>query len=197
MTKYLLLAALAAIPTHVFAEDILSTATGNWAGESNQGYYFRAELYDNGDFVGLRICQSLDAAPATCTDDQAELNNREFQAHMTIGVNLKNTLIANLDGTLTVYAAGDDESYSFSEYVVVQMMDNQFTVMGYHVMSLELATPDGTKGDVYACEVDVWNDRAAWTTGQPTWTGAGFEDKNASQWHPQRATELGMCPAVG
>ena len=197
MTRHLFAALLAALPASAFAQDILSTATDNWAGASNEGFYYRAELYANGEFVGLRICQSLDAAPASCPNEAIELNNPMIQGYMTIGVNLENTLIANSDGTLTLHARADDESYTFTENVVIQMMDNQFTVMGYFLKSSEIEQIDGQERDIFECNADVWNNVAEWSFGPSTWQGAAFEDKNASRWHPQRAAELGICPAVG
>jgi hypothetical protein len=194
--KHLLLAAIAALPVPALAQNILSTATGNWAGASNQGFYFRAELYANGDSVGLRICQSIEAAPASCPDDLAELNNTMIQGYMTVGVNLENTLIANPDGTLTLHARADDESYTFTENVVIQMMDNQFTVMGYFINSSEIAQIEGQERDIYECNADVWNDRAEWSTSPSTLQGAAFEDKNASLWTTKRAFELGICPPI-
>ena len=196
MTKHLIASLLAAFPAGAFAQDILSTATGNWAGASNQGFFYRAELYPNGDFVGLRICQSLDAPPASCPADAIELNNPAIQGHMTIGVNLENTLIANPDGTLTLRARADDESYTFTENVVIQMMDNQFTVMGYFLNSSEIEQVEGQERDIFECNADVWNDVAEWSFGPSTWQGASFEDKNASLWHPGRAAELGICVAI-
>ena len=180
-------------PVPLHAGEVISTATGNWAGASNQGFYYRAELYENGDHVGLRICQSIEGVPASCPADQAALDVPQIQYRMTIGVNLQNVLEAKPDGSLVVHAQAEDEAYGFVEDVTIQMMDNQFTVMRYDMASVPLVVGDDEMA--YACSVNIWEDRAE-NGGNPEWQGASFEDKNAAYWSPNRIYELQACPVI-
>jgi hypothetical protein len=181
----LLALGLMVAPAH--AEIMLSEVTGNWAGKSQQGFYFRAALSQEGDTARLRIWHDLNGVPE---GGEPQLDNGEIAlAAFTTTQELR--LRETGDGTvLTVFTGFADETGSGRERVDIRYMDNQFTVVGYH---LEL---DRDTGAPWVCRVDTLGGFREVEGAGSDFAVRPFEELNASAWFYGAAFDDGYCPAV-
>ncbi|MGL4311749.1 MAG: hypothetical protein ACRCSU_14825 [Paracoccaceae bacterium] len=182
---------LAAAPA--CAQDVLSEVSGNWAAPKNDGFYYRATLTPDGEYVRLRIYQG---ATPDLTEADLQLDNSGIGSLMTIGVDLVNELRVGPDGRLTIHASGADESYGFSEEIDIHYIDNQFTVVGYRQAITELNQMPDTAEEDYACEVKPAEGKILWAGIENPFPELAFEDLNAGEWNVLSAVELGLCPAI-
>jgi hypothetical protein len=176
---------LAAAPAH--AEFLLSEVTGNWAGTSQQGFYFRAVLSQEGDAARLRVWHDLNGVPE---GGDPQLDNAEIAlGAFTTTQELR--LRETGEGTvLTVFTGFADETGSGREWVNIRYMDNQFTVVSYQ---FEL---DAEVGAPWSCQLDLLQGYRTVNNEESDFARPGFEDLNASEWFPGAAFSDGYCPAV-
>jgi hypothetical protein len=194
MKRLAIAAFLAALPALASAEDtVIGEASGNWAGPSNQGFFYRAELIlekPNGafdDFVRLRIFQGTDAIPSASGAPQ--LDNPDITMRL-IGVG-EQRLETGADGALILATEGADETAEFAERIVIRFIDNQFTVVGYFLAI------DEAEFEPYSCEADLWNGETVFNGARwPEARRMGFEGLNASAWSFRLAVERGACPPL-
>lgn len=169
----------------VFAETLLSEASGNWAGASGQGFSFLARLTQNEDMARLRIWGGNPGEPAVAEGDPQFDNATIAIGAFTTKQDLE--VLETADGSIlqivTEYA---DEEGSGRIVTQLQFLDNQFTVIGYS-HSGELA------GQRHDCEVDLWQMTATEDGTTRDLEPVGFEALNASDWTWDAAYERGFC----
>jgi hypothetical protein len=142
------------LPGIAGAEDVLAEASGNWAGPNGGGFWFRAELVQNGDKARLTIWNALDGVPQ---GGDPALDNPEFGLlafASEAGPSLE--VFDNDAGTgsiLMVVTDFADEEGEGREVVQIQFIDNMFTVVSYYHAS-QLYVPDGPP-EPYSCDVDL------------------------------------------
>ncbi|WP_284163554.1 hypothetical protein [Frigidibacter sp. SD6-1] len=198
ISTYALLAGLAgALPAS--AETVLSEVTGNWAAPANDGFYYRALLTHEGDYLRLRIFEgmSADALPAEPTFDSPRI------AYASTLPEARDWLEVGPEGQLFLNSVAVNESHVYSERLWVHHMDNQVTVMGYETynngpdavasMPANPFTCWGTH--CYSCVADVWDGTSAIGDEPYAHISAPVEAINAATWTPETIYELGLCPA--
>ncbi|MCU0801670.1 MAG: hypothetical protein MUD11_07825 [Rhodobacteraceae bacterium] len=176
---------LVAAPAH--AEFLLSEVTGNWAGKSQQGFYFRAVLSQEGDAARLRIWQDIAGVPE---GGDPQLDNAEIA--LAAFTTLQELRLRETDAgmVLTVFTGFADETGSGREWVNIRYMDNQFTVVGYQ---LEL---DAAVGAPWSCEVDLLLGYRTVNNAGSGFARPAFADLNAGTWFAGAAFDDGYCPLV-
>ncbi|WP_267633637.1 hypothetical protein [Frigidibacter sp. RF13] len=193
-----LLASLAgALPAA--ADTILSDVTGNWAAPQNNGFYYRAVLSQDGDYLRLRLYEGMaaDGLPTEPTFDNPKI------AYASTRPGAKDWLEVAPDGQLLLNGLTVNESHVYSDRLSIRHMDNQITVMGFATYNngpdAVASMPDdpftcwGT--NCYSCVADVWEGLSV-VGGKPyTRIDAAFEAINAAIWTPDTIYELGLCPA--
>jgi hypothetical protein len=173
------------------AQDLLSEASGNWAGSSNGGFFFRAELTRNDDRVRLRIWNALDAVPA---GDDLQFDNPEI-ALGAFATDQRLEVVETPDGSiLQVVTEFADEEAEGREVLQIQYLDNQYTVIGYYHLST--GYNPGGEPISYECKVDLWNGKAAVDGSRRDLPPMDFETKNASGWRFGAAFDRGYCPQL-
>ncbi len=164
--------------------------TGNWAGPSNQGFYFRAALEQSApDSVSLLIWNGNDAVPARA--GEPALNVPEFALSAFVRAQGLQ-LVEDADGTtLQVVTDFADEVAEGREVVSIQFLDFQYTVVGYSHHSEEYAEGGGTIP--YACDIDFRGGKVTENGTTRDLPAMDFEATNASGWHFAVAFDRGWC----
>jgi hypothetical protein len=177
----LLTACLTVCAMPLWAEEVLSQATGNWGGTDNGGFYFRAELTQNATTARLRIWNALDGIPQ---DGAAQFDKIENGQRLEV-------LTAQGGTVLQVITEFADEAYEGSVTVDIQYLDNQFTVIGYHHHDVAY------QGRVaFDCDADLWNGTVTANGVTSDLPPRDFEALNASGWTYTTARERGICPGL-
>lgn len=171
------------------AQTVLSEASGNWAGPSNQGFHFRAELVQNEDRLGLRIWNAIDGVPRASDDPAFENDRIELGAFATLQA--LEVVETPAGSTLQVVVEFADEEAEGRSVTRIQFLDNQFTVVGYSHQS-RFYTPDGAP-IVTDCDVDLWNRTAIENGVERRLEPVDFEALNASDWTLGAAFDRGFC----
>lgn len=169
----------------------LSDVTGNWAGASNQGFYFRAVLSEEGQTARLKIWNELDAVPAA--DENAQLDNAgiSLMAHASEGFP-RLEVVGTPDGSiLQVVNQFADEEYEGRTVTQIQYLDNQFTVIGFYHKDTRYSD-----SQTFECELDLWNGKATVNGVTRDLPPMDFEAQNASGWTYRAAFDRGFCPSV-
>ncbi|MFN6926046.1 MAG: hypothetical protein ACK4P8_10405 [Tabrizicola sp.] len=171
------------------AQTVVSEASGNWAGSSNQGFYFTAQLVQNRDRLGLVIWNGNDSVPGTQGDpefsnDQIELGAFETKQVLEVfeGPN---------GATLQIVVEFADEEAEGRSVTQIQRIDNQYTVTGYYHLS-KFYNPGG-EPLTYECDVDLWNMVSIDNGQERRLAPVGFEALNASDWTFGAAFDRGFC----
>lgn len=171
----LILSLALALATPAAAEEVLSEVSGNWAGPSNQGVYFRAELTQHQETAGLKIWAGYDA-PAT--DQNLDFDNDRI-ALSAYATSQRLEVLDTADGSiLQVITEYADEAGEGKAVVQIQFLDFQYTVIGYSHHGISY-NPDGAPLP-YDCDVDL--------------TPMATEDTNASDWTFDTPFDRGYCP---
>ncbi len=172
------------------AQTILSEATGNWAGPSNEGFYFRAQLSPTKDMARLKIWGgSLDGVPAASGDPEFDNDQIALGAFAT-----RQELEVYDSGNgsvLQVVTEFADEDAEGRNVVQIQYIDNQYTVVGYYHLS-KFYNPGG-EPFTRECDVDLWNMVSIDNGQERQLEPVGFEALNASDWTWDAAFERGFC----
>jgi hypothetical protein len=183
----LVLSALLAFPA--VAQTVVSEASGNWAGASNQGFYFTAQLVQYKDRLGLLIWNGNDGVPAAKGDP--EFDNRQIELG-AFATRQALEVFENTNGTvLQIVVEFADEEAEGRSVTQIQRIDNQYTVTGYYHLS-KFYNPGG-EPVAYECDVDLWKmvtiDNGQERQLQPV----AFEELNASSWSWGAAFDRGFC----
>ncbi len=173
-----------------FSQTVLTEATGNWAGASNEGFYFRARLTQNDDKAALVIWGGrTDRVPDAAGDpdfdnDQIELGSFATKQELEVYDTGKGSILQ----VVTEFADEDAEGRSV---VQIQFIDNQYTVVGYYHRS-KFYNPGG-EPSFYECDVNLW-DMVSIENGQErVLDPVGFDALNASDWTYSAAFDRGFC----
>lgn len=189
MLRKLMLLPLFALPAQ--AGPILSEVTGNWAGESNQGFYFRAQMEDMGDHVALQIWNGMGAVPEAVGDPAMRVETLMFRSNLIEPGEQRLELIPGSD-TMTLLAVTEsaDEQAETREALTIEFMDNMFMATGYYWRITDFQSPDMS----YECDADLVSGKILTAGVDEAGPTLSFEDKNAALWTPTRIFELGYCP---
>lgn len=202
MTPYLLALTAVVLSTGALrAETVLSDVTGNWAAPKNDGYFYRAVLTQEGEYLRLRIYQGMSA---DTIEAEPQFDNPKIAyAAASAGPGGKDWLEVGAQGELYLSDLTVNEGYAYTERLMIRMMDNQFTAMAFEQTNNgpdSVATmPDHPVGcwtdSCYSCKADLWNVSAVAGGESITLSQPDFAALNASLWTPDRIYELGFCPA--
>lgn len=184
----LILSLALALP--VQAETVLSEASGNWAGASNQGFYFRARLVQNEDKARLMIWGgAMDGVPAGTGEPEFDNPGIELTAFATRqALEVVESPNGSILQVVVEFADEDAEGRSVTQ---LQFIDNQYTVVGsYHRTSFY-----NPGGDPFTreCEVDLWNMTSTEDGTTRQLEPVAFEALNASDWTWGAAFDRGFC----
>jgi len=190
MHRLIALTLSVALAFPAFGQTLLSEATGNWAGASNEGFYFRAQLTQNDDKARLMIWGGrTDAVPDAAGDpdfdnDQIALSafatRQEVESH-DLG-----------DSTfLQVVTEFADEEAEGRSVVQIQFIDNQYTVIGYYYRSQSYNLVGETS--VHECDVDLRKMVIIDNGVERRLNEVAFEALNASDWTWSAAFDRGYC----
>jgi hypothetical protein len=172
----------------VLAENLLSEASGNWAGSKGTGFSFFARLTQNRDMARLTIWSGNPGEKALAEGD-AQLDNPTI----AIGAFATKQALEVLDmpeaSILQIVTEYADEEGSGRIVTQLQFIDNQFTVVGYY-HSGQLA------GKSFECDVDLWKMTATENDKTRALEPVGFEALNASSWTWDAPYERGFCSRV-
>lgn len=167
------------------AENLLSEASGNWAGSSGTGFSFLARLTQNEDMARLTIWGGNPGEAAQAKGDPQFDNPTIAIGAFATKQDLE--VVDTGDGSIlqivTEYA---DEEGSGRIVTQLQFIDNQFTVVGYYHAG-ELA------GKTFECDVDLWKMTATEDGKTRELEPVGFEALNASDWTYDAPYERGFC----
>jgi hypothetical protein len=171
------------------AQTVVSEASGNWAGSSNQGFYFTAQLVQNKDRLGLVIWNGNDGVPGTQGDP--EFNNGQIE----LGAFATRQELEVFEGpngaTLQIVIEFADEEAEGRSVTQIQRIDNQYTVTGYYHRS-KFYNPGG-EPFTKECDVDLWNMTSIEDGVTRSLQPVGFEALNASDWTFGAAFDRGFC----
>lgn len=170
------------------AQTLLSEASGNWAGASNGGFFFRAELTQNSDKARLRIWNGMDRVP---TDGDLQFDNAEIALGAFATRQALEVVETGSGSILQVVTEFADEDAEGRDVVQIQFLDNQFTVVGYYHRST-FYNPGG-EPFTYECDVDLWNGVVTDNGKQRDLPPLAFDEKNASDWTFGAAFDRGFC----
>ncbi|HQY44955.1 MAG TPA: hypothetical protein PK450_12345 [Paracoccaceae bacterium] len=197
--KYLPLAfVLAATTAH--AETVLSDVTGNWAAPENNGYFYRAVLTSDGDYLRLRIYEGM-AADTLEAEPMFDNPKIAYATGSTPGG--KDWLEVGPTGALLLNSVTVNEGYVYSDQLTLSHMDNMIAAMSYwhsnNGPDAAATVPDDPftcwAEGCYSCAADLWNGTAV-AGGDQITAGQGlYEELNASFWTPESIYDLGFCPA--
>ncbi len=180
-----------ALTSPAAAQTLLSEASGNWAGPSNGGFFFRAELTQNEDKARLRIWNGLDGVP---TGGDPEFDNPAI-ALGAFATAQRLEVVDTGDGSiLQVVTEFADEEAEGRDVVQIQFIDNQYTVIGYYHRST-FYNP-GSAPIPYECEVDLWNGKAMVDGRGRDLPPMASDEMNASDWTFGAAFDRGFCPRI-
>ena len=178
--------ALATSPA--LAEGPLSEVSGNWAGDSNAGFYFRATLTQAGDAARLRIWHDINAVPL---DGDPQFDNPEI-ALGAFATLQRLDVVDTADGAgLIVVTEFADEEGEGREELYIRYIDNQFTVTAINITSVRYDAEAAQAS--FTCEVDMLQDRAIVDGEARDLPPMDFEQKNASLWTYGAAFDWGLC----
>ena len=168
----------------------MSEASGNWAGSSNQGFYFRAQLTQNEDKARLTIWGgALDGVPAAEGDPEFDNDQIALGAFATRQeLEVLETGVGSILQVVTEFADEESEGRTVTR---IQFLDNQYTVVGYSHFSTSQIEGGGT--ETTDCEVDLWNMVVTENGKQRQLEPVGFEALNASDWTWDAAFARGFC----
>ena len=167
------------------AENVLSEASGNWAGESGEGFSFLARLTQNEDMARLVIWGG-NPGSAALAEGEPQFDNPVI-AIGAFATQQALEVVEGVDGSvLQIVTDYADEEGTGRIVTELQFLDNQFTVVGYHHAG-ELA------GKAFACDVDLWKMTAVEDGETRVLEPVGFEALNASDWTWDAAYERGFC----
>ena len=110
------------------AQTVLSEASGTWAGSSNEGFYFTAQLVQNADRLGLRIWNAAGDVPGASGDPAFDNGQIELGAFATV-LQLE-TFETQTGTTLQIVVEFADEDAEGRSVTQIQYLDNQFTIVG-------------------------------------------------------------------
>lgn len=178
-----------ALTAPALAQTVLSEASGNWAGPSNQGFHFRAQLVQNEDRLGLRIWNAIDGVPPASDDPAFDNDQIELGAFATLQA--LEVVETPAGSTLQVVVEFADEEAEGRSVTQIQFLDNQFTVVGYYHRS-HVYNPGGAP-IVTECDVDLWNRVAIDNGVERRLEPVDFEALNASDWTWGAAFDRGFC----
>ena len=128
MKPYLLALTAVVLSTGALrAETVLSDVTGNWAAPKNDGYFYRAVLTQEGEYLRLRIYQGMSA---DTIEAEPQFDNPKIAyAAASAGPGGKDWLEVGAQGELYLSDLTVNEGYAYTERLMIRMMDNQFTAM--------------------------------------------------------------------
>ncbi len=187
--------ALSNLVSPATAQQESSEASGNFGGADLNGYYYQAEVYRSSEFLVLRIWESLSGpdGPWSLT-----LDNTKF-AYTPLGG--REWLTALPEGPLVLTTESENDGTLYTTRTILSHMDNMIAVTSHATYANSLAgaeRPADTArcfaAQCWSCEADVWNGGAL-AGGEHVEAYVAYEDRNASLWHPDRAIDLGLCPA--
>lgn len=175
------------------AEPVLSEASGNWAGTSNQGFYFRAQLTQNEDKARLRIWgAALDGVPDA--RGAPEFDNEQIALGAFATLQELEVFEFGDGSVLQVVTEFADEEAEGRSVVQIMYLDNQYTVVGYYYQAT-FDTPDDWPAQ-YECELDLSKMVSA-ENGRKRQLGAVASDQlNASDWTWNSAFDRGWCSGI-
>ena len=180
-----------ALATPALAEPLLSEASGNWAGPSNGGFFFRAELRQAGATARLQIWNGNDGVP---TGGDVQFDNAEIALSAYATAQRLEVFEVPGGSILQVVTEFADEAAEGREVVQIQYLDNQFTVIGYSHQSTGY-NPGGAPIP-YECEVDLRAGKATVNGATTDLPPMDFEAQNASDWRYGAAFDRGFCPRI-
>ncbi|WP_137110368.1 hypothetical protein [Rhodobacter sp. SY28-1] len=183
------LALTLAIGLPAAAQTVLSEVSGNWAGPSNTGFYFTAQLVQNKDRLGLVIWNGNDGAPGT--SGSPEFDNREIELGAFATRQDLEVLDSPNGSILQITVEFADEEAEGRSVTQIQRIDNQYTVVGYYHRS-SFYNPGGEPYS-YDCDVDLWNMVSVDNGTRRQLEPVGFEALNASDWTFGAAFDRGFC----
>lgn len=190
MRRLTCLALSVALALPAFGQTLLSEATGNWAGASNQGFYFRAQLTQIKDTARLTIWGGrTDGVPAASGDP--EFDNDEIALSAFATRQVLEVLDTGNGGILQVVTEFADEEAEGRTVVQIQYLDNQYTVVGYYHRSM--IYNQGGDPFSYECEVDLWNMVTIDADQKRQLEPLAFDAMNASDWTWSAAFDRGYC----
>ncbi len=169
----------------VLAENLLSEASGNWAGSKGEGFSFLARLTQNEDKARLVIWGGGPGSAAVAEGDP-QFDNREIALGAFATQQALEVLDTGDGSILQVVTEYADEEGSGRTVTQIQFIDNQFTVVGYFHAG-ELA------GKSFECDVDLWKMVVTEDGRTRTLEPVGFEALNASDWTWASAYDRGFC----
>ncbi|WP_157970884.1 hypothetical protein [Pseudogemmobacter bohemicus] len=177
----------------VVARDLGGEATGNWAGASGEGFFFRAALEPHADLAALRIWNGTNAIPDGKGDP--DLNAQEF-ALSAFATSLRLEVIERADSSvlqvITEFADEESEGRIVEE---IQFIDFQFTITGYsHEMTLD--NFDGPPG-YSSCTVDTLSGRVVDNGKERSLPQMDADALNASNWSYAAVFDRGWCSRLG
>ncbi|MFM7334085.1 MAG: hypothetical protein ACKO1H_06690 [Tabrizicola sp.] len=179
------LALLCALALPAAAENLLSEASGNWAGSMGTGFSFLARLTQNEDKARLMIWGGNPGEAAVVQGDpQFDNPDIALGAFATKqALEVVETGDASILQIVTEYA---DEEGSGRIVTQLQFIDNQFTVVGYYHAGEYL-------GKAVECDVDLWKMTATEDGKTRELEPVGFEALNASEWIWSTPYDRGFC----
>lgn len=171
------------------AETALSEASGNWAGPSGQGFPFLARLTQEEDLARLRIWGGApDTVPSGEGDPEFDNTGIELAGFAT------SQGLEVVDGptgsVLQVVTEFSDEYAEGRIVLKIQLIDNQYTVVGYHYS--ELAHGDGGEPVPYDCDVDFQGGQMI-EDGMEFAVSVDAGATNASDWTFSTAFDRSIC----
>jgi hypothetical protein len=184
----LMLSLVIALP--VQAQTPVSEASGNWAGASNEGFYFLARLSRKDDKLRLSIWGgALDGVPAATGEPEFDNEAFELSAFATREeLEVVDTPNGSILQLVVEFADEEAEGRSVTQ---LQYIDNQYTVVGYYHLS-KFYNPGG-EPFTKECEVDLWKMTSTENGTTRALEPVGFEALNASDWTWGAAFDRGFC----
>lgn len=190
MRRYVALTLSLAFAEPAVAQTVISEAGGNWAGASNQGFYFLARLSRNEDKLRLSVWGgAMDGVP-TATGEP-EFDNVAFEL-AAFATREKLEVVETPNGSiLQVVVEFADEDAEGRSVTQLQYIDNQYTVVGYYHRST-FYNPGG-EAFTKECEVDLWKMTSTEDGVTRQMDPVGFDALNASDWTWGAAFDRGFC----
>ncbi|MBN8630623.1 MAG: hypothetical protein J0L76_07190 [Rhodobacterales bacterium] len=179
------LALFLACAAPAWSQNVLSEASGNWAGASGDGFTFFARLTQNEDMARLTIWSGNPGTPAVA-EGEPQFDNPVI-AIGAFATKQELEVLDTGDGSIlqivTEYA---DEEGTGRIVTQLQYLDNQFTLIGY-------SSSGETGGKQHDCDVDLWKMTATEDGKTRVLEPVGFEALNASYWTWDAPFERGFC----
>lgn len=172
------------------AQTVLSEASGNWAGASNQGFFFLARLTRNEDKLRLTVWNgAMEGVPSP--DAQPDFDNPAIASGAFATRQELEVLDGSTGAILQIVVEFADEEAEGRSVTQLQFIDNQYTVVGYahHATFRAIGGPPETRD----CEVDLWRMTSTEDGTTRQLEPVGFEALNASEWTWDAAFERGFC----